>query len=117
MVLRRGTAYKLSSKTKSSVTILACATPTATPASTPTQTAIPTPTPTPTVTPTPSPTNLPEVWLAVRTDGLPGSGTQADPFNVATPAMFDAKMYAFRSTSNLSIHLIGAAPFRTDIHH
>src|SRR5207302_10812344 len=31
----------------------------------------------------------PEVWIAVRSDGLPGSGTQADPYNGSTPEKFD----------------------------
>jgi hypothetical protein len=59
----------------------------------------------------------PEVWIAVRSDGLPGSGTKADPYDGSTAAKFDVLMNGFRATSNLGVHLIGPGPFRTDIHH
>jgi hypothetical protein len=48
----------------------------------------------------------------MRKDGLPGSGTQADPYNGSTAARFDALMKSFQSTPNLGIHL-GAGTFQT----
>jgi parallel beta-helix repeat protein len=33
--------------------------------------------------------STPTIYLSARTDGLPGSGTQADPINVSTTALFD----------------------------
>jgi hypothetical protein len=53
----------------------------------------------------------------VRTDGLPGIGTQLDPYNGSTPAKFDALMSNFRYTPNLGIHLVGSGPFRTSAGH
>ena len=53
-----------------------------------------------------------QVYIAIRTDGLPGSGTQADPYNGSTMAKFDALMKSFQYTPNLGIYL-GAGLFRT----
>jgi hypothetical protein len=58
-----------------------------------------------------------EVWIAVRTDGLPGSGTKADPYDGSTPEKFDALMSNFQGTDNLDIHLVGSGPFRTYAAH
>ncbi len=30
------------------------------------------------------------IWVSTRTDGLPGTGTQSDPFDLSSPAKFDA---------------------------
>jgi hypothetical protein len=87
-------------------------TPTPTPTPTPTATPTPTPSPTPSPTPTPRPTPKQNVWIAIRTDGLPGSGTQSDPYDGSTMAKFDALMKSFQYTPNLGIHL-GAGLFRT----
>jgi len=35
-----------------------------------------------------------DVWVAYRTDGVAGSGTQSDPFDGSTQAKFDALMNA-----------------------
>ncbi len=108
-----GAGYKVATPTRSSIILAAepvsAVTPTPSPAATP----IPTPTP----NPTPAPTPEREIWIAVRGDGLPGSGTQADPFDGSTPAQFDAILNRYQSTPNLGIHLSGAGPFRTDVHH
>jgi hypothetical protein len=58
-----------------------------------------------------------EVWIAIRTDGLPGLGTQADPYNGSTAAKFDALMTSFQYIPNLGIHLVGPGPFRTYAGH
>jgi len=55
-----------------------------------------------------------QVWIAIRTDGLPGSGTQADPFDGSTQPKFDAAMAAI--PSNTAIHL-GGGTFRTAAAH
>jgi hypothetical protein len=59
----------------------------------------------------------PEVWIAVRTDGLPGSGTQADPYDGSTPEKFDALMMSYYWTYNLRVNLMGPGPFRTYANH
>ena len=110
MTLTSGSTYALSSSVTSTVT-LGSASPTPTPTPTPT----PSPSPVPTATPSSNPTQ--ECWIAVRTDGLPGSGTQSDPYNGSTAAKFDTIMGSFQGLQNLGIHLIGAGPFRTDLHH
>jgi hypothetical protein len=51
------------------------------------------------------------VWIAVRTDGLPGTGTQLDPYNGSTAARFDVLMGSFPPYS--LIHL-GAGTFLTN---
>jgi hypothetical protein len=58
-----------------------------------------------------------DVWIAVRTDGQPGSGTQADPYDGSTPDKFDALMQGFATMPNLGIHLMGAGPFQTYATH
>jgi hypothetical protein len=59
----------------------------------------------------------PEVWIAIRTDGLPGSGTKANPYDGSTPEKFDALMSNFQGISSLGIHLVGSGPFRTYVTH
>ena len=108
--LQAGSGYKVSTPSRSSVTIM----PSATPSPTPTSTATPVPTPTPSPTPA---TPQQEIWIAVRADGLPGSGTQDDPFDGSTAAKLDALLSSFQSTPNLAVHLSGAGPFRTDVRH
>lgn len=120
MTLRSGTGYNLSSSSKSLVTIdygMVSPTPTPTPVPTPTPSPTATPVPTPSPTPSPRPTPVQEVWIAVRTDGLAGSGTLADPFDGSTPEKFDAVMNNFYWTPNLAVHLSGAGPFRTYFDH
>jgi hypothetical protein len=78
-------------------------------------TTAPSPAPSPTASPRPTPTQ--NIWIAKRTDGLPGSGTQADPFNGSTPAKFDALMFSYYWTYNLGVHLVGPGPFRTYATH
>jgi hypothetical protein len=90
--------------------------PTATPSPTPTSTPTPTPTVSPSPTPTPRPTPTQEIWIAVRADGLPGTGTQADPYDGSTVDKFDALMYGFRYASNLGVHL-GPGVFRSAATH
>ena len=51
-----------------------------------------------------------EVWIAIRMDDLPGSGTQADPYNGSTQPRFDGVMNAI--PENATIHL-GAGTFQT----
>jgi hypothetical protein len=58
-----------------------------------------------------------QVYISIRTDGLPGSGTQTDPYNGSTPAKFDALMNSFQYTPNLAIHLVGRGPFPTYAGH
>ena len=74
--------------------------------------ASPTPTPSPPPTPTPQPTPTREVWIAVRTDGVAGSGTQLDPFDGSTMAKFDALMSSISPSTE--IHL-GPGTFRTSV--
>lgn len=58
-----------------------------------------------------------DVWIAVRTDGQPGTGTQADPYDGSTPEKFDALMQGFATTQDLGIHLTGTDPFPTYATH
>jgi hypothetical protein len=70
------------------------------------------------VTPAAAPQNAPEqlglaraIWIGVRTDGLPGDGTLASPFNGAGEG-FDARMRELCVTNaltNLSVHLLPGA--------
>lgn len=43
-----------------------------------------------------------DIYLAVRTDGQPGSGTAADPFDASSAAKFDALLARF--TTNITFH-------------
>jgi hypothetical protein len=52
-----------------------------------------------------------EVWIATRTDAIPGTGTQFDPFDGSTQSKFDALMATFGV--NTTIHL-GPGTFQTD---
>ena len=118
MTLKSGTGYRLSTSIRSSVAIANSApTPTPTPSPSPTPTATPSPVPTATPTPAPRPTPSQEVWISMRSDGLAGSGTQADPFDGGTAPKFDALMNGYRSTINFAVHLVGAGPFRTVANH
>jgi hypothetical protein len=45
-----------------------------------------------------------DVWIAVRTDGEAGSGSESDPFDGSTEPKFDALMGAF--PANVVIHLL-----------
>ena len=58
-----------------------------------------------------------DVWIAVRTDGQPGTGTQADPYDGSTSEKFDALMQGFAATQDLGIHLMGNGPFLTYAAH
>ncbi len=71
--------------------------------------------PLPTATPASPPTQ--DIWIAVRTDGLPGSGTRADPFDGSTPEKLDTILLGFYWTYNLGVHLMGTGPFRTNANH
>jgi hypothetical protein len=51
-----------------------------------------------------------QVYIAVRTDGLPGSGTQADPYDGSTAAKFDALLRSIPAYT--TIHL-GSGTFLT----
>jgi hypothetical protein len=51
-----------------------------------------------------------ECWVAIRTDGFSGTGTQADPYDGSTAAKFDALMRSFPAYS--VIHL-GPGTFLT----
>jgi hypothetical protein len=48
---------------------------------------------------------------------LPGSGTQADPYDGSTPAKFDGLMRNYYWTYYLGVHLTGPGPFRTYANH
>lgn len=78
-------------------------------------TATPTPTPTATAspTPTPSPQVRREIWVAVRTDGLPGIGTQTDPYDGSTMVKFDAIMSDYNKTPPYTAIKLGPGLFRT----
>jgi hypothetical protein len=119
--LQSGAGYKVATPSRSSVTILPGSIPSPTPAPTPIASPTPNPSPAPTATPvanpTPRPTPQQEIWIAIRTDGLPGTGTQADPFDGSAPEKFDAVLASYRSVFNLGVHLMGAGPFRTDTRH
>jgi hypothetical protein len=112
MNLQSGTGYRLPVVPNASVTILNTS---AASSPTPTATPIPTATPVPTATPASSPTQ--HIWIALRTDGLPGSGTQTDPYDGSTPQKFDNVLRSCQGTNNLGIHLVGTGPFQTDIRH
>src|SRR3984893_8158165 len=58
-----------------------------------------------------------QFYIAIRTDGFPGSGTQADPYDGSTPAKFDAIMSKLQAVPNPAIHLVGRGPFRTYATH
>src|SRR5258708_1140846 len=53
------------------------------------------------------------VWVAVRTDGISGSGTQSDPYDGSTSTKFDALMDGF--AANTAIFL-GPGTFETKGH-
>src|SRR3974390_1148251 len=54
-----------------------------------------------------------EVWIAVRTDGVAGGGTQNDPYDGSTQAKFDALLnVALYYHPNTRIHL-GPGTFQT----
>jgi hypothetical protein len=51
------------------------------------------------------------VWIAVRTDSVKGSGTQNDPYDGSTAVRFDTLMRGF--AANTAIHL-GPGEFQTE---
>jgi hypothetical protein len=54
-----------------------------------------------------------EVWIAVRTDGVAGSGTENDPYDGSTQVKFDNLMgMTFQGLTNMLIHL-GPGTFQT----
>ncbi|MFZ3375483.1 MAG: right-handed parallel beta-helix repeat-containing protein [Chthoniobacterales bacterium] len=82
---------------------------------TPTPSPTPSPTPTPTPTPTPQPTPTQEVWIAVRTDGVAGSGTESDPYDGSTMDKFDAIMGDNSKTAPYTTIHLGPGTFRTSV--
>lgn len=112
-------AYNSTGASAYSNTALATTPSGATP--TPTATPRPSPTPTPAPTATPAPTPIGSTgqhfWIAVRTDGLLGTGTQSDPYDGSTPTRFDALMSNLQWVPNPTIHLVGPGPFRTNVNH
>jgi hypothetical protein len=70
------------------------------------------PTPTPSATPRPTPTQ--SVWIAVRNDGIAGSGTLGDPYDGSTQLKFDAIMSNLQGMGDLTVNL-GAGTFRTSV--
>ncbi len=53
------------------------------------------------------------VWIAVRADGVPGTGTQNDPYDGSTQPKFDAVMNSLPSTPPVAVHL-GPGLFSTN---
>ena len=51
-----------------------------------------------------------DVWIAVRTDGVAGTGTHNDPYDGSTQAKFDAVMNGM--ANNTCVHL-GPGTFQT----
>jgi len=54
-----------------------------------------------------------EIWIAVRTDGQPGTGTANDPYDGSTQERFDAVMHGLYAANrtHVSIHLgVGTFP-------
>src|SRR5437870_5147557 len=51
-----------------------------------------------------------EFWIAIRTDGYKGTGTEVDPYDGSSPTIFDALMNSF--PPNTTIHL-GPGIFQT----
>jgi hypothetical protein len=61
------------------------------------------------------PISMPGIWIAVRTDGHAGSGTESDPYDGSTMAKFDAIMADnFKTPPNTTINL-GPGTFRTSV--
>jgi hypothetical protein len=118
MTIRSGTGYNVSSTSNKATITISYDPPTPTPTPSPTPAPTPTPPPTPTPIPGTSPTPVArtaptqQVWIAIRTDGQAGTGTQSDPYDGSTQARFDAVMYQLRNTPNLAIN-IGPGTFKT----
>jgi len=51
-----------------------------------------------------------EVWVALRGDGMSGSGTEDDPYDASTPGRFDYQLNSFPPKT--TVHL-GAGTFQT----
>ncbi len=100
MILQPGNGYNLSSSNKAAVTIV---NPTPTP----------TPTPTPNPTAAPSPISAQEIWIAVRTDNVDGTGTQIDPYDGSTMDKFDVIMADRSKTPPYTTIHLGPGTFRT----
>jgi parallel beta helix pectate lyase-like protein len=56
-----------------------------------------------------------EIWVAVRTDGQAGSGTESDPYDGSTMAKFDAIMGDNSKTPPYATIHLGPGTFRTAI--
>ena len=61
------------------------------------------------------PVSAREVWVAVRTDGQAGSGTESDPYDGSTMDKFDAMMGDNSKTPPYTIIHLGPGTFRTAI--
>ncbi|MEY2547354.1 MAG: hypothetical protein QOG48_2471, partial [Verrucomicrobiota bacterium] len=103
LTLQTGSGYRMASTRRATITIVA---------STATSTPIPTPVPTATPSASPRPSPALEVWLSIRNDGLPGSGTQTDPYDASTDSKFDTIVAPL--PENTYIHL-GPGIFWTNI--
>lgn len=90
MELQAGSAYRLSSAGTASVSIDDSTSP----------------------SPTPRPTPAQSIWIAVRTDGQSGTGTESDPYDGSTQEKFDGIMSNLQNLTNLGINL-GPGTFRT----
>lgn len=62
------------------------------------------------------PTLPKELWIAVRTDGQPGTGTIIDPYDGSTAAKLDALMNSYQSTYGI-VWNFGEGEFQTDAAH
>ncbi len=56
-----------------------------------------------------------EAWVAVRTDGQAGSGTESDPYDGSTMAKFDAIMGNNSQTPPYTVIHLGPGTFRTSV--
>jgi hypothetical protein len=64
-----------------------------------------------------SSTSANQYYIAIRTDNLSGSGTQADPYDGSTATKFDAVMSKLQWVASPGIHLVGPGPFETYATH
>ena len=53
----------------------------------------------------------PTIYLSARTDGLPGTGTESNPINVSTTALFDAYFKARTQAHHLNAQSVDAVTF------
>ena len=119
LTLRAGTGFTLSKTNKASVKIVAPAptpTPTPTPTPSPTPAATATPTPVPSPSPTATPASSRNVWIAVRSDGHDGSGTESDPYDGSIATKFDAIMADNSKTPvGTTIHFASGQTFQSNV--